>query len=172
MPVQFQAGGSNITVKKVEEKEFNILIGDFVDETAKALFDEDDEFISLPDDTLMPHILAQAGVFESANLARKNGWGNKREPKFKWSERHKCDVVSEPGLFVPEGFTDFVAGKGKTTRITIFKATKPYKETIIKDEAFIQGFEKKDNNYNVGSDEWKQWWLGWSEATDAESCNK
>lgn len=109
----------------MERTEHNFLIGEGVQEADHDLFfgplTAQDVFQVLPEGTTMPDILLLAGVFDSKTAARKNGWGHKAPAQFTHNDRKWCNVVSTPGLFVPEGFTDFRAGKGKVTRITILK---------------------------------------------------
>lgn len=112
-----------------ERKEFNFLVGDNISDEERAFFikliEELDgtspPFTELPDSTTFPDILALAGVFQSKTLARKNGWGLRQEATFKSSKDFRMCFVNEAGMFIPLGFIDFWAGKGKTIRVTIFK---------------------------------------------------
>jgi hypothetical protein len=114
-------------VKKLENKEWNFVIGDGVLATDDNLFfgplEPGEEVVRLLPDVTFDTILMAAGVFPSKTAARKNGWNANQEATFRWLDRKQIDVVDEPGLLIPIGFTDFRAGKGKLIRITILKIT-------------------------------------------------
>ena len=114
-------------MKQVVEKEFNFLVGDHVSDQDRDLFfgplGPDDVFMVMPDRITFPEILKIAGIFPSTSAARKNGWGTQQEATFKNFPRRLSQLVDEPGLWIPEGFTDFFSGKGKVTRITVLKIT-------------------------------------------------
>jgi len=114
-------------VKRVVEKEWNFLIGDrWTTPDWEVLFgplNRDEFFLEPPDQITFPEILKLTGVFPSTTAARKNGWGECRLATFKNFPRRLSTLVDKPGLWIPEGFTDFFAGKGKATRITILKMT-------------------------------------------------
>jgi hypothetical protein len=71
----------------------------------------------------MIDVMVATGVFASKTAARKNGWGEDREPILQWKDRGSFCVVATPGRRVPEGFTHFRAGKGKATEIAILRIT-------------------------------------------------
>lgn len=114
-------------MKHLEFREWNFLIGDhWLESDKEGIFGPlrpGDEFVEFASEVTFPEILVLTGVFSSKTEARNNGWGEKREATFKWVDRLKSCVVETPGLFIPNGFTDFRAGKGKLTRITIWKPT-------------------------------------------------
>ena len=112
-------------MKKLENTEWCFVIGSGVLETDNNLFfgplEPDEEVVRLLPDATFDTVLVAAGVFPSKTAARKNGWNANQEPTFRWLDRKGIDVVDRPGLLIPDGFTDFRAGKGKLIRITILK---------------------------------------------------
>ena len=133
------------------------VIGDGVKES----FFEPEKAIRLSIEATFPDALVIAGVFKSKTDARNNGWGEKQTATFK--RVGQFDVVQRRGLFIPEGFTDMFCGK-YNTRISIWKYTREYKETIVKDELFTRGYNDYPSlpcPFEPGH-EWNQWWLGWS----------
>lgn len=118
------SGGKNT----VESSSWNIMIGMghepddhelFFGDVSGIISEDDRAFSSGADDIDMIDIMVLVGVFPSKTIARKNGWGEDREPTFQWKERGHFCVVQAPGRRVPKGFTLFRAGKGKATEIAI-----------------------------------------------------
>lgn len=105
--------------------QFNCLIGNQWLESDKDLFfgplHNSDIFLFFENDVTFPELLVAVGLFDSKNIARKNGWDAKRIATFSWNAKLMCDTISQPGLFIPDGWTDFRAAKGKTKRISILK---------------------------------------------------
>ncbi len=104
--------------------------------------DEEDDRFWVLDKAIFPDVLAIAGVFPSKKSARSCGWGTKATATFKRLPRLDMDIVDSPGLEIPEGFTDFLAGKGKLTRITILKETAPRPDEDPGIDAICAVYEK------------------------------
>lgn len=110
----------------VQQTSWNILIGMGDEPGDLELFFGDvngdvadtDMLFSSPEADMID-ILVMTGVFRSNTDARKNGWGEDREPIIQWKDRGQFCVVRRPGRRVPKGFTLFRAGKGKATEIAI-----------------------------------------------------
>lgn len=67
-------------------KEYNVLIGNGVQESDKELFfgplTKDDKFITMQDNVRWPDVLVECNIFKSKNDARRNGWNKEIEEGF------------------------------------------------------------------------------------------
>lgn len=123
-------------MKPVERKSFWFWVGEFCDKQVWANdITPEDIAIDLPGTTMFPEVLVLAGVFTSKTEARKNGWGSDTIATFKaWSQDWRIQVPDKPGLIIPEGFTFFNAGKGKSIEIVVVKNTHPWIDPIFVDD--------------------------------------